>query len=424
MEWPELLERIQNIKTTFEKAYKCLTQNRQTHIDTVNRHSITLIDSFNEARLLIYQHKDVLTNEHWSETSRLLIRLRNNIQTVKDKHNLNLILPSILNTPAKLELGENLEVRTEDIQLEEEDLTNLTIPAVITLDSKDILSESEESDDNSRIMVDTAAAQRAYIREIAQAVPEFDGKKTRLEKFLTALRLVNLTKGTYEEIAIELIKSKITGTTLNKIKNETTIDGIIARLKAVVVGETPANIKAKMDTLTQKGKTATQFTTELENLRQLLEAAYIDQGIPSENADTLSTTEAINTMISKTSHESVKTVMESGIFTTMDAAVSAYIRTSTRLTGSVNTVMYSKRGNNNYRGSNNRGNYRGRGNGNYQNRGNNNYGNQNNNYHRGRGNGNNNSNRGRNNQNNNNTNNVRVTQNNQGNSQQPSDIQQ
>jgi len=398
MEWSNLSERIQNIKLRFEKAYKCLTQNRQTQVDTVNRHAITLIDSFNEARLLIYQHKDVLTDEHWSETSRLLLRLRNNLQAVKDKHNLNLTVPSILNTPVMLELDENQEVQSKVIQLEEEDLTNLTIPAVITLDSQDILSESEESAANSLIMVDTAAAQRAYIREIAQAVPEFDGKKNRLEKFLTALRLVNLTKGTYEAIAIELIKSNITGTTLNNIKNETTIDGIISKLQAVVVGETPSNIKAKMDTLTQKGKTATQFTNELENLRQLLEAAYIDQGIPSENADILSTTEAVNTMISKTSHESVKTVLESGIFTTMDAAVSAYIRTS--------TVIYSKRGNNNYRGSNNRGNYRGRGNGNYQNRGNNqdnNYGNQNNNYRRGRGNGNNNSNRGRNNNNNNNT---------------------
>jgi len=65
----------------------------------------------------------------------------------------------------------------------------------------------------------------------------------------------------------------------------------------------------------QKGKTATQFTTEVDNLRELLEASYIDEGLQSE--------QAIDVMIKKTKHESVKTVLEAGTCTTMDDAIGA-----------------------------------------------------------------------------------------------------
>lgn len=40
------------------------------------------------------------------------------------------------------------------------------------------------------------AAQRAYIKDISSAIPEFDGQKIDLQRIVTALKLVNLTKGT------------------------------------------------------------------------------------------------------------------------------------------------------------------------------------------------------------------------------------
>lgn len=86
-------------------------------------------------------------------------------------------------------------------------------------------------------------------------------------------------------------------------------------------------------------------------------------------------------MIKKTEHESVKTVLKAGTCTNMDAAIGVYIRTSTRVTGNVNHVMYSKRGysNSNFRDQGYRGNGRGRGNGHYNNRYNNNKNNYDNN---------------------------------------------
>lgn len=111
-------------------------------------------------------------------------------------------------------------------------------------------------------------------------------------------------------------------------------------------------------------------------------------------------------MINRAEHESIKTVLEAGTGTTIDAAISAYIRTSARVTGDINKVMYF-RGNRSNRGygNANRGGNRGRGFNNNGYRGNYNNGYQNNGYqnngYQNRNNGNNNryngNNRGRNN---------------------------
>nr|XP_041630750.1 probable serine/threonine-protein kinase DDB_G0282963 [Drosophila kikkawai] len=243
-------------------------------------------------------------------------------------------------------------------------------------------------------MADETIAQRAYIKEISSAIPEFNGQKLHLQRFVTALKLVNLTKGTFEHIAVEVIKSKIVGSTLYRVQDETTILAIIKKLQDTIVGETSDVIKAKMVKTIQKGKTAEKFTTDIDNLRKLLEASYIDEGLSAEHADKFSTKEAIATMVKNCEHGRLKTILEAGNFTTMNEAVTKYIQCSTEMTGNANAILYTQRGNN-YRGNNYRNNYRGRGNnrGNYRNNGyyqnnqnngyNRSYNNNNNNYYRG-----------------------------------------
>nr|XP_041632374.1 integrator complex subunit 5-like protein [Drosophila kikkawai] len=322
-------------------------------------------------------------------------------------------------------------------KIEEEDLNNLTIPATYTdLESEDsdISGDSEENKLNNTItMADESIAQRAYIKEISSAIPEFNGQKLHLQRFVTALKLVNLTKGTFEHIAVEVIKSKIVGSTLYKVQDETTINAIIKKLQDTVVGETSDVLKAKMAKTIQKGKTAEKFTTEIDNLRKLLEASYIDEGLSAEHADKFSTKEAITTMVKNCEHGRLKTILEAGNFTTMNEAVTKYLQSSTEMTGNANTILYAQRGNN-YRGNNYRNNYRGRGNsrGNYRNNGyNRNY--QNNGYNRNNYNNNNNNYRGNNRSgnhrggnsnwsNSNNRTNVRLAQTNSENQEHPSVI--
>jgi len=200
-------------------------------------------------------------------------------------------------------------------------------------------------------------------------------------------------------LAVEVIKSKIIGSTLYKVQNETTINSIIKKLQDTMVGKTSDVVKAKMAKTSQKRKKAEKFTSEIDSLRKLLEASYIDEGVPAEHADKFSTKEAITTMVKNCEHGRLKTILEAGNFTTMNEAVTKYIQFSTEMTGNANLILYTQRGNN-YRGNNFRNNYRGRGNsrGNYQHNGyyqynaynqnngyNRNYNNQTNNNYRGRG---------------------------------------
>nr|XP_041631688.1 putative uncharacterized protein DDB_G0286901 [Drosophila kikkawai] len=294
-------------------------------------------------------------------------------------------------------------------KIEEEDLNNLTIPATYTdLESEDsdISGNSEENKLNNTItMADESIAQRAYIKEISSAIPEFNGQKLHLQRFVTAL----------------------------KVQNETTINDIIKKLQDTVVGETSDVIKAKMAKTVQKGKTAEKFTTDIDNLRKLLEASYIDEGLSAEHADKFSTKEAITTMVKNCEHGRLKTILEAGNFTTMNEAVTKYIQCSTEMTGNANTILYAQRGS--YRGNSYRNNYRGRGNsrGYYRNNGynqyyqnnqnnqNNGY-NRNNNNNRGNNRGGNNRNGNNNGSNRNNQNNVRLAQTNSENQTNPSDI--
>ncbi|XP_039226117.1 uncharacterized protein LOC120320466 [Drosophila yakuba] len=219
-------------------------------------------------------------------------------------------------------------------------------------------------------MTDSAATSREYVRQISSTIPEFDGKKVNLNRFLTALRLTDLTKGDQEMLAVEVIKTKIIGPLSYKVENERTIIGIIGVLKASVKGEPPDVIKAKLLNTQQRGKTAAQYTTEIENLRRSLEAAYIDDGLDSNNADKFGTKEAITAMIKNCEHDKLKTILEAGNFSTINSVIEKYIHCCTEMTGNSNSVFfYNNRGyfrGNSYRGNyqnnyNYNNNYRGRG---------------------------------------------------------------
>lgn len=73
-----------------------------------------------------------------------------------------------------------------------------------------------------------------------------------------------MTKGTYETIAVEGIRSRMVGSTLYKVQDETTINAIINKLQDII-GETSDVVKAKMTNVYQNDQTAKQFTNEIDN---------------------------------------------------------------------------------------------------------------------------------------------------------------
>jgi len=174
-----------------------------------------------------------------------LIKLRTNLIIVKDRYNLNISIPTDtpLTIDKEIDLTENKDSdSSEGIEIKEKDLHDLTIPAVITVteaeEEEDKESDISVPDIKENILADPAA-QRAYIKDISNAIPEFNGQKIHLQRFITALMLVYLTKGTFEDMAVEVIKSKIIGFTptanvINKIESKI-IDTDLSNILSIIV---------------------------------------------------------------------------------------------------------------------------------------------------------------------------------------------
>ncbi|XP_033236585.1 uncharacterized protein [Drosophila pseudoobscura] len=166
---------------------------------------------------------------------------------------------------------------------------------------------------------------RQYVKLVSSSIPEFDGSKQSLQRFLTALKITDRTNGDQEDLAIEVIKSKITGSILYKVQSEQTINGIIQKLNDNVKRESSDVIKAKISNIKQKGKTASQYTTDIDNLRKQLEASYIDEGLDADNANKFSTKESIAAMTRNCEHDKLRLLLEAGNFNTFNDAMEATV---------------------------------------------------------------------------------------------------
>jgi len=350
---------------------------------------------------------------------------------------LEISVPTILNSPLVIVTGDELETSNTEpkesqefevasSKIEEEDLNNLTIPAILT-QSEVLDLEYSDSETNSSIKeqkhinINTMAqnpSSHEFIADATRLIPAFDGQAKHLASFIDALERVDGLKGEHESLAISIIKTKLKGYARDLIDNEKTIPEVISRLQGTVKGDTVAVLSAKLMNIQHHNKNATQYTVEVEQMAQALQNAYKKDGLSYEVAREYSTNLAVKAMIKNCPIDKVRVIMQAGNFKTMAEAIAKYIDTSEANGQSNNVLFYNNRP---HRGGNRgrenyRGNFRG-----YNNNYNNQYSNNQNNGGRGNYRGNS---RGRGNRGHNNNNNVRVTQNNSGNSQQPSDIQQ
>lgn len=400
MEWPKIAASINHNKAVFDKSYKCVNKEVPIKVETLEIHIKIIIKEYNNICRIVTTIEDRLTETHKKHCHKILRSLNKRLINISIRHNLDIQIPEDLHSLVNINENQlqNLEESKGDIDIEiESDIESLP--------------EDIEIKDNETKMPDQIEKDREYVRQLSTTIPEFDGKKSSLTRFITALRITDRTKGTQEDLAVEIIKSKIIGPILYKVTNETTIRGIIDILNSNVKGESAEVVKAKLLNIKQKGKTASQYTTEIDNLRKQLETIYIDLGLSAEIADNFATKESIQAMTKNCEYEKLRIILEAGNYNTFSDAAGKYIHCSTEMTGSPSSVLYFNNGQHNYRGNNNyRGHYRGRGRGNRggYNTNYNNRGNFRGNY-RGNNRGRNNSNRGnRQNQNNNNNNNVRA----------------
>jgi len=87
----------------------------------VNKHAEILVTRFNTARILIHDQRDRLNKAHWSQVSKYLNKLRDNLIFIKQRYDLTISVPTILNTPLKIETREESESSDPPVQVEADD---------------------------------------------------------------------------------------------------------------------------------------------------------------------------------------------------------------------------------------------------------------------------------------------------------------
>jgi len=85
MGWEQLTLHIVDIKETFDKSYKCVNQNKVIQKETINKHAKILVGSFNESRILVHENGEIINKSNWSKISKLLIKFRSNLITIKKR---------------------------------------------------------------------------------------------------------------------------------------------------------------------------------------------------------------------------------------------------------------------------------------------------------------------------------------------------
>lgn len=224
-----------------------------------------------------------------------------------------------------------------------------------------ILEETDSDTEQSQFEDTMTQTVVEFLNTASRLIPDFDGKFENLRSFVDALNLVDGLKGSHEEVAVNLIRTKLKGNARNLIDNEPTIPQIIAKLSGSVKGESVEVLSAKILNIKQNNKSANAYCSEIEVLTKTLESAYISDGLSCGLAEKYSTQVAVKAMTRNCTIDKVKLIMEAGQFGTLNEAVGKFVNSCTEATGQQNAILYfgNKPSNYNNRGGGNR--FRGRG---------------------------------------------------------------
>ena len=374
--WEDIRRKLSEYKIEFDKSYKCLNKTALPKRKTQIKHLQILVFTHNSITGLTRSVFESLSPNHKIEVTQLIKSIRTKLEVLFLRLGIPHIIPSDITKIIDIRFSETEEEFSDENEnedeIETENLNNK--PLVITPLNKD--------NQNCESMTSTA---ETFVGNASKLLPEFDGKIENLQKFIDALDVLALIKGTHESVAIALIKSKLDSTSRNLVTTENTIEGIKSTLVSKIKGEPTKSVVAKLSNIKQGTRSAHEFVKEIEELTKKLEKSYICDGVPVEMAKTYATDTAIKTLTTNGKSEQAKVSMKGVIYTKLSDAVSKFLEISSEDVAKVNYVKqlpqqrynnYQKgRGNRSY---NNRGRNTGRNYGNQrQNGGGNNHGNQN-----------------------------------------------
>lgn len=324
MEWERIVFKARLIKEEFLKSYKCLNINRDTKDETVNKHVKNLVERLEQIRALLNDIYPRLTTAHKSAAESFFTDTRDKLISVTQKRGIKLEIPTSLTEPITF---------TPPVDID----TDINIKPKPPVDTKININPNPAVDINNIINMPQTNVE--FLNTASKLLPDFDGKPENLQSFIDALTLVESIKDTHESLAINLVKTKLKGTSRNLITTETTLSEIISKLRSTVKGESVDVITAKLMNIRQSGKNANSYVNEVDDLAKKLETAYISDGLPNETASKYATRSAVTAIIKNASNERVKLIMESGTFSSMNDVKTKFISSCTDVIGQPNSVL-------------------------------------------------------------------------------------
>lgn len=342
IEWTDLSEIFKKIKFDFDKSYKCLNKTKLPSAQTQLKHITDLINKHNEVAELLKDTFHVLSEQYKVSVAEFFKSFKDRLEILFERLDLDITIPRDLMTSIENNISEKSLVS----------------------DSAGTSTEIGNEIKDPKNMADTVAN---FLTSAAKLLPDFDGTYINLQRFIDAINLVNLIKSTHDEVAVSLIKSKLTGTARNLITTENTIAEIVAKLKSSIKSEDTQAVTAKLVNAKQNNKPTNEYVEEIETLTKQLEMAYISDGLSSEIAKKYSTQTAVKALTKNAKSDKAKLLLQAGNFNQLSDIVTKFVELSNEAEDvfRINMVQYNPNYRNNPRRNSNRGssryNYRGRG---------------------------------------------------------------
>lgn len=160
------------------------------------------------------------------------------------------------------------------------------------------------------------------IKQATAIVQPYDGSAENLDAFVDAATLLkDYVQQAHTDTAIKFLKTRLLGKArIGLSVNIDTIDALIADVKLRCKDQqTPENIIAKIKNVKQKADT-NSLCDEIDNLTLKLKSIYIQQGIPENIAQAMSTKTGVDALINNVNHET-KIILKAGNFSNLKDAI-------------------------------------------------------------------------------------------------------
>lgn len=363
VKWITIQENFKQIKLTFDRSFKCLNRSKLPSEAVQIKHLKILVGAHNESIGLIRKIYYTLSEQHKSEVKNFLTNIKSKLEVLFARLDIQEQVPKNFQDIIDIRF-KNLEDQNSDSGSEtetEENPESSLIETTPKSNNSDTISANESEPSPSKpglfnISVvenfSNKMSQAEFLNLAAKLLPDYDSSPENLNKFLNAINLVDSIKDTHEEIAVSLIKTKISGKTQNIVSQLTSISEIKEAIKKNVTQESASTVSAKLMAIKQNGRDTNAFVKEIENLTQQLENAYIVDGLPTNTAQKYATGVAVKSLANNARSAETKIVMKAGNFTSVSEAITKFVDASAEAsTSQINYVQQNKfRTNPNIRG--------------------------------------------------------------------------